>query len=168
MEVHGARADRPTFELDVPCTPTRALALLRERVENLGAECQGQFFPGHAVLAIPSERQHFWSPQLTLDLEPRPDGTRVHGTFGPRPAVWTLFVFCYCLLGFAGLMGFVFGFSQWSLGADAPALWSVPLAAGLTGMVYATAMVGQRLGRSQMVQLRAFVEAALIEAFAEV
>ena len=38
------------------------------------------------------------------------------------------------------------------------ALWSVPIAALMIGSVYVVALIGQRLGHEQMVQLRTFLD----------
>jgi hypothetical protein len=152
---------RPTFEQVLPCAPAKVIRYLKREVIQQDAPCTGNFYDRHAILNVPEEEQHFWSPQLSLDFEGHRDGTLVRGLFAPRPSVWTMYVAAYAMLGFSGIIGLLFGTSQMSLGMNASALWVVPFVGVLAAMVYGTAWIGQRLSRSQMLQMRDFINKAL-------
>lgn len=154
---------RPRFEADLACPPAAALQQLRARLDAPDAPCHGAFYGAHVVLTVPPQAQHYWSPQLSLDVERRDGRTHLHGLFAPRPAVWTLFVALYAMAGFGGLVGVLFGLSQWGLDQPAHALWAVPAALVLAGVAYGLALVGQRLGASQMRLLRTFLDDALAD-----
>jgi len=50
----------------------------------------------HIFIRIPKKDQHFWSPQLHIELrKDELEGTNIHGLFGPSPTVWTFFIFLH-------------------------------------------------------------------------
>jgi hypothetical protein len=63
----------------------------------------------------------------------------------------------YLAIAFAGLMGVIFGYSQWILGLYPVGLWAGPIAALLTALVYLAARIGRRLWQDQMRQLLDFL-----------
>ncbi|MDB2463163.1 GTP-binding protein, partial [Algibacter sp.] len=53
----------------------------------------------HIFIKFPEDRQHFWSPQLHLDINKIDDNSsEIRGLFGPNPTVWTLFMFLHFLI----------------------------------------------------------------------
>lgn len=64
----------------------------------------------HVFIKFPKKEQHFWSPQLHLEINADIDSTAiVHGLFGPNPTVWTLFMFLHFIVA-----GLFFGFGIWA------------------------------------------------------
>lgn len=112
-------------------------------------------------LFVDSDAEHFWSPHLTVQVEPREGGSTLHGRFAPKPAVWTLFVFLYAAAAFAGMIGAAWGFAQWAMDSPPWALWSVPVSALLIWGLYWASSVGQRLGAQQMELLRGRLDTLL-------
>lgn len=152
---------RPRFTMLVACSLPDTLTRLHKQLETTDTPCLGAFFDNHAVLKIPPAAQHYWSPQLSLDFEAHPNGTLVRGLFGPRPAVWTMFMAFYAMISFSGMIGVLFGISQWMLGQNALALWTLPAALFLLVLVYAVALTGQHLGGPQMQTLQGLLRDAL-------
>ena len=152
---------RPRFTRTVSMLPNQVTDRLRTALKDPGATCIGRVYERHAMLQIPHNERHYWSPQLSLSMEKEGSETRIHGLFAPRPAVWSMFIALYVFIGFSGVMGVIFGWSQWSIGQQAMALWAGPLAILLALGVYGLARVGQRLGYQQMIQLRDFTDQAL-------
>ena len=149
---------RPRFETVVPKTPAQTLQQLHDTLERRDGPCTGSILGRHVRLRIPEEQRTFWTPQLDVEVEPHGDGALVRGLFGPHPDIWTFFIATYAVMTFCGITGLLFGFVQWSLGWSPWALWSVPIAALMIGSVYVVALIGQRLGYDQMVQLRDFLD----------
>lgn len=85
----------------------------------------------------------------------------LEGRFGPHPHVWTMFVAIYAHIAFLAIGGSMYGISQWMLHESPWALWLVPGAGLLAGVVYLSAFYGQGLGSEQMYVLRSFVADAL-------
>ncbi len=152
---------RPRFEFTTPVEPNDVL----RRLEQLVGEhpsVTGRVFATSAVLKIPADRVHFWSPQLEIGIDPHlPGGSLVRGLFGPRPAIWSLFIALYVGIAFAGGMGVIYGYAQWTLGAAGHALWSGPAALVAFLLVYLVGRQGRHLGMKQMHQLRSALDAAL-------
>ncbi|MCB0502089.1 MAG: hypothetical protein KDD32_05360 [Bacteroidetes bacterium] len=122
------------------------------------APCKGRVNPGYISLYLPIKEQHYWSPQLSLTLEESDEGTVLRGLYGPRPAVWTLFVFFYSLLGFATLVIAIIGFSKLSLDRTAPILWALPPLILTICSLYLVAYLGQKASHDQMLTLHQFLE----------
>lgn len=121
----------------------------------------GEVVDNHVIVKVPRGQQHYWSPQLTLQLEDEDGGTLIRGLFGPKPGVWTMFVFFYSAIGFLTLMALIFGLSQMMLKMDAYGLWAVPVGSVLLIGLFIISKIGQRLGREQMEQLHGLLEESL-------
>ncbi|MBT3344073.1 MAG: hypothetical protein HN404_13820 [Gemmatimonadetes bacterium] len=150
---------RPRFRLVVPLSIEDLSQRLQAAVEAPSAPAAGKVLRDFAVLRVLPGAQHFWSPELTLQLHPAEEGgTLIRGLFGPRAAVWTGFA-CFHIFGiFISLMALLFGLSQWSLGMEPFGLWLLPIPLILTISAFVTALVGQRLGEDQMRELRLFLD----------
>jgi hypothetical protein len=61
-------------------------------------------------------------------------------------------------LGFGLLVGTTWGYAQWVMEIHPWALYSVPLVAVLSVLLYGVSMIGQRLGARQMEGLRVTLE----------
>ena len=131
-------------------------------VESLKADhapCTSKVRHGFIALNIQPNEQHYWSPQLTLSMEEDIDGkTIVRGLYGPKPTVWTLFVFFYSVIGLAILVIATLGFSYYSLGKSTDVLWWIPALVGLFLTLYLVSYFGQKVGHDQMLVLHQFFE----------
>ncbi len=118
----------------------------------------------HAYLKIPDREQSYWSPELHVTVEETERGALIRGVVGPKPRIWTMFMFFYSAIIVLFLFGSALGISQWMLGMDAPWLWSIPASVVLWLLVFFAAKYGQRKGNRQMARLRNFVDMILEEA----
>ncbi len=151
---------RPRFELVAPCSSEEALDRLRAALDAGDAPCTGQIAGAHVHLRIAPGQRRLWSPFLSLEVNRQGGDTVLRGHFGPHPDVWTFFVALYAVLAFGGVVGLLFGLSQWMLRTSPVALWAVPASLALAAVLYGLALVGQRLGHPQLQLLRTFVETA--------
>jgi hypothetical protein len=149
---------KPRFTVRSILEPNDVLKKFDVELSGEGAPVAGSVFTSSVVLKIPDEDVHFWSPQLQLSVEPNVDGGSIlHGQFGPRPSVWTLFVAVYFAVAFLAAIGGIFGYSQLTLGGSGSALWSIPIGIALALIVYFIARFGRFLGTSQMYYLRQYL-----------
>lgn len=117
----------------------------------------------HVFLKIQKAEQHFWSPQLHLEvLETDPSHCKIKGFFGPNPTVWTLFMFLHFVA--AGLfIGFgIWAYSSWSLGTNVTT--SVVLMMMMVVLwiaLYISGRIGKKKGQHQMHELHDFMNAVL-------
>lgn len=152
---------RPRFRAQTALSLAELTGKLRTELERQDALFDGKVLKEFAVLRILAKDQHYWSPELSLQLEQLEDRTLVRGLFGPRPAVWTMFAGFYTFTIFLSLIALLYGLSQWSLNMEPYGLWLLPVPLVLLVSAYATALVGQRLGHEQMQELHRFVDQTL-------
>tara|TARA_R110002124_G_scaffold87407_1_gene225059 strand:- start:85698 stop:86198 length:501 start_codon:yes stop_codon:yes gene_type:complete len=100
---------RPRFKTELEIGNQEALALF-EAHKNDQSRFVISRVDDHVFIRIPKHLQHFWSPQLHLEIiEKNKESSTLHGLFGPNPTVWTLFMF----LHFAVITLFI-GFGIWA------------------------------------------------------
>ena len=141
---------RPRFQHNTSLPPEQVLKLLREALSKDDAPVNGLIVDHHVYLRIHHEDQHFWSPQLSLEIEPTEEGSQINGLFGPRESIWLMYLFFYALLGFMIMIISIMGFSQMNLGLSARILWALPVLFLLLIIAYFTAKAGQKLGQDEM------------------
>jgi len=153
---------RPRIHLETPLSPDEINNRIRKQLKEEGKLCSGRSTKGFATICPPESEQHFWSPQLTITLESNEDDkTHIRGLYGPKPSVWTMFVFFYAAIGFAIMIISMIGLSYWTLGKPATILWLVPILLIVFLSLYLVAYFGQRLGHKQMTNLHRFLERCL-------
>lgn len=153
---------RPRFRKRTELRLGEILKRFRLALDDPQATIKGYIVDHHIVLKIPLEEQHYWSPQLSLEIEAEPEGTLIRGLYGPKPSVWLMFIFFYAVLGFISLVVMIVGFSQLNLNLSARILWLLPITLVLFVMIYLSAKAGQKKGHDQMEALHHFFEARLV------
>lgn len=154
---------RPRFQRESLLSKDEVLHRLKTALDRRDQPVRGLIVDHHVTLKIPVEEQHFWSPQLSLEVEEAENGSLIRGLYGPRPSVWLMFVFFYAFLGFVSVIIAIIGFSEWSLGLPGRILWLLPAFAFITAMIYLSARAGQRLGHDETVRLQEFLDETLAE-----
>ncbi len=151
---------RPRFKVISKKTPLEIERDLQECLKT-SKTCIGTIIHHHIVLKIPPEDQHYWSPQLSLNLEEENGETVIHGFYGPNPTVWTLFIFSYATLGILSLFIGIMGLSKYSLGQPSLELWILPLLGIIAFVLYMMSQIGQKIGAEQTFAIHHFFEEAL-------
>ena len=85
----------------------------------------------------------------------------MYGVMGPKPKIWTMFVFFYTGVLTSAFFGASYGVIQLMLGMEAPFLWAIPLGLLGLGLIYGAAQYGQSRGRAQMEELQNFLNEAV-------
>jgi hypothetical protein len=96
-----------------------------------------------------------------VSLAETAEGTRLFGRFAPHPHVWTGFVALQAVCWLLAVAAGVYGTGQWMVREAPTALWLCGLLVLAALLAHGTAYLGQSLGQSQMVRLRAFLDHAL-------
>ena len=153
---------RPRFEHQINCSPEELKDRLQHQIVVKNTACLLRTKQNQIHLLIPNEEQHFWSPQLQLQLEKDEDGKQlVRGLYGPNPNVWILFIYGYAALGILGTFSLIIGLSQWSLDQTPWGLWLFALLALLALGLYLIAQTGQKIGAAQTFRLHHCYEEAV-------
>jgi hypothetical protein len=149
---------RPRIRLRIDEPPDELMERLRRRLPDC-PRCTAVSVGRHVDLSVPLEERRIWSPHLDVTAEDDPPaGTVLHGRFGPRPQLWTFYMFLAFGLGFSLLVGLSWGYAQWVMDTTPWALLSLPITATLGALLYLAALIGQRLGAEQMDTLSAGLE----------
>ena len=152
---------RPRFKITSYLSPIEIQQRIKNRLKTHPNECTGKVIPHFILLKIPLENQHYWSPQLSLQLEEEEGITVIRGLYGPNPNVWSLFTFGYATMGILSLFVSIIGTSKLSLGKNAYELWTLPIFAIGIILLYISSQVGQKLGAEETFTIHHFLEEAL-------
>ncbi len=154
-------AIRPRFKIEIKMPKYELITRISEEIKSCNGRCEINLLRNHIIFKIPDEMQHFWSPELSIEIEESEENSVLHCILGPRSAIWTLFATFYGLSLFAGLIGIVIGFSQWSIGNYPYGFWLVPASVILIALAYLIAITGQKLSYNEMLFLRRKLERAI-------
>lgn len=113
---------------------------------------------------IVGEEVHYWSPHLTFRVEESEDkeGHAVlSGLIGPRPSVWTMFMFIYFTTGILGFFISSYGLAQYSLGEFSYSLLAFPIAILFMLTAFWAGKFGEKLGADQVEDLKKFIRSAV-------
>ena len=151
---------RPRYKRLTTVPPCQVIdQILEGLIEKKGVS--GSTLDNHAYLQIPQEDQHYWSPEFNVTVEKQEKGALVRGVLGPKPKVWTMFMFFYSAVIVLFFLGLAMGVSQWMLGMNAPILWSIPACIILWVLIVLAAKFGQFKGRAQTEVLWRFIDEAI-------
>jgi len=151
---------RLRFKIETETPASDIVAKIDAGLKKENAPCLGKINRNFITLQLPLEEQHYWSPTLTVTLEEYEKITTIRGLYGPRPTVWTMFVFFYSIIGLATLVIGTVGLSYKMLDKPTTILWWVPVLAIIFLSLYLVAFFGQKLGHQQIEKLHSFFENA--------
>lgn len=154
---------RPRFKFETHMSHEEIVGKIKDQVANRNANAfKAKTLRSHVVLRYPKEQQHFWSPQLDVNLEKLENGkTMVRCLFGPAPTVWTMFMFFYAIFGVIGVIGLMIGFSQQTLNETPWAFWFAGVGALGAAGLFIAAQQGKAMAQEEMMELKLFLDASL-------
>lgn len=154
---------RPRFKFERSEKSEELLSKFSISKEKKDSKFKLKVIDHHVIIDIPKDESHFWSPQLHLEIEQDYDGkTMVRGLFGPKPQVWSLFIFIHFGVGVAFLGFLTLWYVRHSLNESVvfpivmvvvlPILWSV---------LYFLGRIGKSKGNPQMQELYEYMKKTL-------
>ena len=119
----------------------------------------------HVFIRLPKHKQHFWSPELHLEINEIDESTStLHGLFGPKPSVWTMFMFFHFIVAGLFLAFGIWAYSNWSLKTDyTMQLFVVILMVVLWFGLYLAGRLGKASSKNEIQQLYHFMNKILKE-----
>lgn len=91
---------RPRFSIDLAESPENVINRFSETFKTKKTNCRGAIVDDHIFISVPKKDEHFWSPQLHLEIVEKDENvTEIKGLFGPKPQVWTFFMFVHFVVG---------------------------------------------------------------------
>lgn len=89
---------RPRFKMELSESAEAILTRLEATKKSQKAFVVSRI-DQHVFIKIPKAQQHFWSPQLHVEVDEIDENScMLHGLFGPSPTVWTFFMFLHFLV----------------------------------------------------------------------
>lgn len=154
---------RPRFKLLTDASPDEVATSIKEHLQHHNSEgVRVRHIGQHIVLSTDPEKRHFWSPQLDISMDDSEgDQTVLRCLIAPMPAIWTLYVFLYSVLGLGGIVALMAGFSQWALDHSPWAWYFLPVAAIGAVLMILFAKFGQQLALEEMQLLKGVLFEAL-------
>ncbi len=115
MSISNEIVLRPRFKMELNHDNSSVL----KTFENAKATCETYKIvrvDDHVFIRLPKHHQHFWSPQLHLEInETDAKTSMLHGLFGPNPTVWTLFMFLHFLVAGLFIAFGIWTYTNWTL-----------------------------------------------------
>ena len=88
---------KPRVNLRFEATKEEILALFKKRLKEEPCRFPSRIVDHHVVIDVPAEEENFWSPQLHVEVEQDGDHGLVRGVLGPKPKIWTFFIFLHLI-----------------------------------------------------------------------
>lgn len=148
---------RPRFQVDLQLSKENLLAFFRQRLEEKQSDFPHKIIDDHIFIDIPKKDNHFWSPQLHLEVLEFEEGSKLKGLFGPKPQVWTLFMFVHFIVGTSFLGCCAWAFTNVSLDKDiaVPIIFLIALPV-VWVILYLIGRLGRDTGKKQTKKLQDF------------
>jgi len=153
---------KPRFRLKFKERKEDILAQFKHSLSQEKGDFISKVVDHHIVIDVPREKEHFWSPQLHVEVENEADYTIVKGVMGPKPKIWTFFIFLHFAVAIAFFVFFVIFYSRWSLNQDYTFSMIMCLVMPIVWVaLYFTGQLGKKFGYDQMVELHDILIEAL-------
>jgi Na+/melibiose symporter-like transporter len=153
---------KPRFKLRYKESKDEIMSKFKRRLKDPDCNYLSKVIDHHVVIDVREEEEHFWSPQLHVEIEEEDGLTVVKGILGPKPKIWTFFMFLHFVVAVSFFVFFVIFYSNWSLDQDygfamtmcllMPVLWIA---------LYFAGQLGKKFGYEQMKGLHGFLLSVL-------
>lgn len=153
---------RPRFKMELNKNNETLLKAF-EGAKNTQSQFIISRLDDHVFIKFPKEKQHFWSPQLHLEInKSKNNSSTLHGLFGPNPTVWTMFMFFhFIVVGFFIAFG-IWAYTNWSLKNDyAIQLSLMFLMVIIWFVLYFAGSIGKASSKNEMHDLHDFMNSVL-------
>lgn len=150
--------------MEIPHPKEELLERLKKQMEESSHELRGIIIGNHIFLDINQKEQHYWSPQLNFRVEEHETDKKksiVAGLIGPKPSVWTLFIFIYFFIGVSGFFLSAKGVAKLMLGEYSHWILAIPFSILLMLSAYGVGKYGEYLAKDQIEILKKFVRKAV-------
>jgi len=149
---------KPRFKMEFDKNKKEILNIFKDNLNDQNCKYCSKIIDHHIIIDVPVEEDHFWSPQMHVEIEKEENKTVVKGVLGPKPKVWTFFMFLHFAVAIAFFAFFVIFYVKWSLKQDytftmimcilMPIVWVI---------LYFVGQLGKKFGYNQMVELHDFL-----------
>ncbi len=162
MPTTNAIVLRPRFKIEINKNNETVLQMFQD-AKKTPSEFIVNRIDDHVFIKFPKYKQHFWSPQLHLEINAVDSNScLLHGLFGPNPTVWTLFVFLHFMVAGLFIAFGIWAYSNWSLKMPYTFQFSLMLLMIIIWVaLYFAGSIGKASGKNEMAELHDFMNAVL-------
>jgi len=149
---------RPRFKIESEFNKDELVQKFKANLNNGDCKYCSKIVDNHIFIDVPFDEDHYWSPQLHVEVVKDEGATFVKGLFGPKPQVWTMFMFLHFAVGTLFSIFLVMFYVKWTLNSDLlfstlmvivlPIIWIA---------LYITGRWGKKRGKEQMEELHEFM-----------
>lgn len=117
----------------------------------------------HVFIKFPKQEQHFWSPQLHLEInEDTENSSILHGLYGPNPTVWTLFMLLHFMVAGLFIAFSIWAYTNWALKTSYSLQVSLMIFMVIVWFVlYFAGSIGKVSSKAEMHALQEFMNGVL-------
>jgi len=160
--IHGEEINKillkPRFKIEVHETKEQLINTFEECISSKKCKFISKQSGGHFFLDVPKDEEHFWSPQLQVEIIEDNDKTIVKGILGPKPQVWTMFMFFHFIIALAFVVFFVMFYVKWSMDKDYQLYKYILIILPLLSIgLYFLGQAGKKIAYKQMLELDNFL-----------
>ena len=154
---------KPRFQLVHGEPMGRVLSKFKSAFSSNTTKINGKIVGTLIVIDVAQDQEHFWSPQLQLQLEDdKEQSTLIRGHYGPKPSLWTLFMFIHFGVAVAFAIFATMLFTNLSLEQDYGLSLFLTLAMPVLWILfYLFGRWGKKKGSQQMQALDDFMKEVL-------
>lgn len=136
---------RPRFKIEIPRSNTSVLGDF-EQSKTSQSDIIINRLDDHVFLKLPKHKEHFWSPQLHLEInEVDKNNCILHGLIGPNPTMWTLFMFFHFIIAGLFIAFGIWAYTNWTLKTNYAFQLSLAL---LMVIIWIALYFGGRIGKA--------------------
>lgn len=150
---------RPRFKMNFEESHQNLIEKFKDISKNKTSKFGILISDGHVIIDIPAEENHFWSPQLNIEIEKIEENkSLVKGLFGPKPQVWTLFIFIHFAMAIAFIGFSIIAYVKYTLKSDYKIALAVTAVLPILWItMYFLGRLGRKRGHKQMDDLYGFM-----------
>ncbi|MFD2568544.1 GTP-binding protein [Pseudotenacibaculum haliotis] len=154
---------RPRFKLDLKKDKEELLRAFLNARETEATPFLIKVVDAHIFIDVLEDDSHFWSPQLHLEIvEEEEKSVQLKGLFGPKPQVWTFFMFLHFIVASAFIGCGIWAYVNSTL--DKTSVFPIVMLIVLPliwGLLYVLGSLGKDFGKKEMKKMHAFMIATL-------
>jgi hypothetical protein len=153
---------RPRFKIELPFNNETVLKDF-EIAKSSQKEYIVNRIDDHVFIKFPKQKQHFWSPQLHLEInEVDEKSSLLHGLFGPNPTVWTFFMFLHFMVAGLFIAFSIWAYTNWALKSSYALQVSLMLFMVIVWFaLYFAGSIGKASSKNEMLELQEFMNKVL-------
>ena len=152
---------RPRFKVYTKATKEELITLIQKHLKISNKIIGGYANREFAMVRLRQEKEKYWAPQLQIrweEDEDHPNQIIVRGIIGPRPNIWTMFMFFYGLAGALVITLGTYALSEYIVKGESYWIWIVPFGIAIAVATYFAAKIGQKLAKEHLNVLHQFVD----------